>query len=111
MDTEITDELKRLSRRIEEIGKTIDLLFADREILEDVLSRMTAVENAMHLQRSTATENAKNIKADISEVKDAVEAKVGEVAETMDSKTVIVRAPKQSVIQTIIGKLKGGDKK
>ena len=101
-DNTISDELKRLSRRIEDIAKTVDLLFSDREILEDLLTRMTAVESAIHLQRSTATTNAKNIHEDINEVKDVVEAKVGEVAESMDDKTVIVKSPKESVIQKIL---------
>lgn len=106
-NTQISDELKRLSRRIEEIGKTLDLLYQDREILEDVLSRMTAVETAIHLQRSNATENAKDIKENIDDVKNVVEAKVGEVSESMDDKTLIVKSPKESVIQKIINKIGG----
>lgn len=105
--TQVSDELKRLSRRIEEIGKTLDLLYQDREILEDVLSRMGAVETAIHLQRSNATENAKDIKENIDEVKDVVEAKVGEVSENLNDKTVIVKSPKQSIIEKIMGKLGG----
>jgi hypothetical protein len=106
-DSNIADELKRLSRRIDEQRKNLDLLMADRNILEDILTRMTAVENAMHLQRSTATENAKDIKADIVEVRDAVEAKVGEVSESMDDKTVILKSSNQNVIQKIFDKVSG----
>ncbi len=107
-ETHITDELKRLSRRIEEIGKTADLLFNDREILEDILHRLGAVESALNLNRSTATENARNTKADINEVKEIVEAKVDEVNQTIDEKTLIVKSPQQSVVQKIINKLGGG---
>ena len=103
----VTNELKRLSRRIEDIGKTLDLLFADREILEDLLSRMSAVEAAIHLQRSTATETAKNIKQDIEEVKDVVEAKVGEVSEMVDDKTVVLKNPSEGVLERIINKVRG----
>ena len=106
--TVITNELKRLSRRIEDIAKTQDLLFKDREILEDILTRLTSLENAMDTQRSTQTENAKNIKADISDVKDAVEAKVDEVTDTMDDKTVILKSPKQGVFEKIISRIRLG---
>ena len=106
-NADVSDELKRLSRRIEEIGKTTDLLFNDRELLEDILARLSAVESAIHLSRSTQTENAKNTKADINEVKDIVEAKVDEVNETIDSQTVIVKSPKESVLQKIINKVGG----
>ena len=105
--TDISDELKRLSRRIEEIGKTADLLYQDRELLEDILSRLSAVESAINLQRSTQTENAKNTKADINEVKEAVEAKVDEATEMIDDKTVIVKSPTKSIIQKIINKVGG----
>jgi len=103
----IADELKRLSRRIEEIGKTTNLLFQDRELLEDILSRLLAVESAINLQRATQTENAKNTKADINEVKDIVDAKIDEVNETIDNKTVIVKSPKESILQKIINKVGG----
>lgn len=103
----IADELKRLSRRLDTLQKSTDLLFKDREILEDVLTRLTALENAMNLQRQTATENAKNMRNDISGVKEAVEAKVEEVTEHMDDKTVIVKAPHDTILQKIINKLKG----
>lgn len=105
-NTVITDELKRLSRRIDGQGKDISLLMADRNILEDILTRMTALENAMHLQRATATENTKATKAAISEVSAVVEAKVDQVSEQMDNKTIIVKSPRESVIQKIFKRIK-----
>ena len=61
-NTEITNEMKRLSRRIDEQGKVLDLLMNDREILEDILTSLTAMKDAIHLQRSNQTEMVKNIK-------------------------------------------------
>lgn len=106
IDTKITDEVKRLSRRIEEIGKTLDLLYQDREILEDILTRLSSVEGALNLQRTNQTEMVKNIKADIGEVKDTVEAKMDEAAVAMNENTLIVKSPTESVIQKIINKVK-----
>jgi hypothetical protein len=106
-DTGISDELKRVSRRLDQQQKTLDLLFHDRDIFEDMQIRLTAIENAMHLQRATATENAKNTKADIKEVVSMVEAKVDEVNESIDKQTVVVKSPKESVIERIINKVTG----
>jgi len=105
----IIDELKRLSRRIEEIRKVLDLLFKDREILEDLLTRMSAVENALKLQRATTTESTKDLRADVAEMKDMVETKVDQVSETMDNKTVIVKTAQPNMIQKIVDRLKGGE--
>jgi len=107
-DTDVANELKRLSRRIDDVSKTTDSLMTDRNILEDILTRLTAVENALHLQRATATENAKNLKADISEVGAVVEAKVDAVTENIDKHTVIVKSPQESVIQKILHRVGGG---
>ena len=106
-DENISVELKRLSRRIEELQKTMDLLHADREIFEDILSRMTAIESAIHLQRSTATETAKDIKSNINDVKDAVDAKVDEVNEFIDDQTVVVKSQRKNVIDKIIDMTRG----
>lgn len=106
-NTEILNEIKKLSRRIEEQKKTLDLLFKDREILEDVLSRLTAVEAAINTSRATATETAKDLRADTKEIKAAVESKVEEVKEVMDDKTIMVKSPQQTIIQKIIKKIGG----
>ena len=105
MDTKLVDEMKRISRRLDEQGKTLDLLFKDREILEDILTRLSAVENALHLQRSAQTEMAKNIKADIGDVQEVIEAKMDEKALEIDEKTVIVKSPRDSVIKKILSKI------
>jgi archaellum component FlaC len=101
----IADELKRLSRRIEALSKTTDMLMEDRNILEDILTRLTALENAMRLQRATATENVKTINANINEVQAIVESKIDEVNLVTDDKTVIVKAPTENIIQKVLHKM------
>lgn len=105
--TELVDEFKRLSRRIDEQGKTIDLVCKDRDILEDILHRLGVIESVLNIQGSTIKENAKNAKADMIEVKDIVEAKVDEVNQTIDEKTLIVKSLKESVLQKIVNTVTG----
>ena len=104
---QLADEVKRLSRRFDDLGKTIDTLTNDREIFEDILTRLTAVESALHLQRASQTEMVKDIKSDIGDVQSAVEAKMDEAAVAMDENTLIVKSPTKSVIEKIIDKVKG----
>jgi len=85
---EIVNELKKVIRRIEDQRRTIDSIHADRDLLEDILNRMTAIESALNLQRSHATETAKNIKADISDVKVVVQDKIEEVSEQIVQKPI-----------------------
>ena len=106
-DTMVADELKRLSRRIDSQEKTIDLIYKDRDLLEDIQVSIRAVEQALHLQRANATENVKTIKADISDVQEAVEAKIDQVNVATDEKTVIVKSAQENVIQKVVNKLKG----
>lgn len=107
-DINVSEELGKFSRRMESMQKTVDLIMKDRDILEDILHRLGVVESTLNLNNSTAKENAKNAKADIAEVKDIVAAKVDEVNQTIDDKTVIVKSPKESVLQKIINKIGGG---
>lgn len=106
-NTEIVEELKRVSRRLDDLEKSQTRLNSDREIFEDILTSLSAIEYAIHLSRSTQTENAKNTKADIKEVKEAVEAKVEEVNENIENKTVIVKSADKTILQTIIDKVGG----
>jgi predicted transcriptional regulator len=103
--TTINQRLDQLSERVEEIAKAQKRLSNDREILEDILLRLGQLEAALKLNRSTQTDVAKDIRADISGVQDAVEAKVDEVTESMDDKTLIVKSPRESVIQKILKKI------
>ena len=103
-EVNIVDELKRLSRRMEDLDKTVSKMSADREMFEDILSRLVKVETAIGLQRSTLTETAKNIKADIKEVSNVVEAKVDEGIQNIDEKTVVVKSSKQSILDKIFKK-------
>jgi hypothetical protein len=106
MTNETADAIKQLSRKIDLQQKTIDLIYKDGDIVQDILHRLTAVESALGLVREKAKENTIAINSNINEVKDTVEAKIDEVNVATDEKTVIVKSPKQSVIEKILNKLK-----
>ncbi len=91
MTVVVEDELKRLSRRTEELQKTVDLLFQDRAILEDILTRLSQVELALRANQKNQTVMQQDTKNEIQEVKAATKEKVEEVKELLDTKTVVVK--------------------
>lgn len=107
MTNENSEEIKELIRLIRFQGKTIDLIYKDGDIIQDILHRLTAVESALNLSREKAKENTIAINSNINEVAKTVEAKIDEVNVVTDEKTVIIKSPKQSVIEKIISKVQG----
>lgn len=84
------EDLKRIVRRLDSLQRTIDLLYNDRNILEDVVSRLLAVEQSLQLNKAHQTEIQKDIKADVRDVQNIVESKVDEVRGEISNKTILV---------------------
>jgi hypothetical protein len=72
----VEDELGKLSRRMDDLKKTIDTLYQDREILEDIQGRLTALEEQSRLTRQHDIESKKDIKYEINKAGDKTAAKV-----------------------------------
>lgn len=86
----IEDELKKLSRRMDAMQKSLDLWSGDRNILEDMMSRMISLEQALHMNREKQGEVQKDLKADIHDLQGSVEDKVDGVQKSLDNKEIIV---------------------
>ena len=97
MDNDIKDELAKLVRRVDSVQKSVDILNADRNILEDIVTRLSAVEQALHLNKDHQDEMNKNIKQEIREAGAIVENTVHEIKNTIGEKTVIVKSKTDSI--------------
>ena|SRR5258706_12652642 len=86
----VEDELKKLSRRIEEVSKTVELGYRDRDIFEDILSRLGTIEQALHLNLAHQTEVAKDMTANVKKIEFAVEDKVAEVKDIVNNKEILM---------------------
>lgn len=98
LNNNIQDELAKIVRRIDQMQKTLDLLFHDREILENIQGRLTAVEERLSLNNQHSDVVRKDIKEEINLANDrtvaAVETKVDEIYDEIKKKKVItVRTP------------------
>lgn len=101
--TKIEIELQRLSRRMDAFQKAQDLWVGDRNLLEDIQLRLEALERAIHMNREKQGETAKDIKAEISEMKGSVEDKVDDVQKSIDSKELlIIKKDKFSKIKKLL---------
>ena len=105
MENQISDSLKELSRRVDTLQKSVDTQVADRNILEDILTRLSAVEQALHMNKDHQTDVAKDMKADLLDVKHAVDDKIEEVRLDIKDNTVLVKSATTGIIDKIKAKL------
>ncbi len=80
-------------RRLNSLEKKLDLLYADREILESIQGRLTGMEEQQHLTRQHDNEVRKDIKEEINLSGDRtvakVETKVEEIQDEIGKKKTI----------------------
>ena len=95
----VDDQLANITRRLDSLQKTLDLLYQDRNMLEDIVSRVKMVENALHLNKEHQTEVQQDIKHEVASVKDAI-----------TEKTVIVKTEDMNIFRQLWQNIKGKKK-
>ena len=108
---QIINELHALKRRQDSIEAGITLLNKDRNMLEDILSRLTQVEIALNLNKDHQTEMQQNIKQDIAHAQQQSNNKVEEIKKVINEQTVVVKTGSENLFKMIWSKLKGSEKK
>ena len=85
METKIEEELKKITRRLddiesnqEQLAKRLDLLYEDRNIFETIQGKLTQFEEQFKLSR----QHDETVRRDIKEEVNIVGDKVKEVVET-----------------------------
>lgn len=102
----VEDEIKKVVRRQDEMQRSLDLLFADRQILEDLQGSMKHLQEIILANQTHQDSGRMDLKADIADVQTAVSDKVDEVQLGIDAKTVILKGENQSIIEKITDKFK-----
>ena len=64
----LSDEIKKVVRRQDELQKSVDLLFADREILEDLQGSIKHLQEIILANQVHQDNTKKDLKADVKEV-------------------------------------------
>ena len=99
----VEDELAKFSRRLDSIQKTIDLLFADREILENIQGRLTGLEEQVKLARMHDNEVRKDIKDEIQTSGQQVVATVETKIDEIKSKAKVISKKRRSLWERLKG--------
>ncbi len=67
------DDFKKLLRRTESIEKTLNLLYKDRDLLEDISIRLGKVEDEVKLLKERVDKGNKTVQAEVSDLHDKVD--------------------------------------
>ena len=85
MDTDTKEAIDKLVRRLDSIQKSLDLLYQDRQLFEDILGRLTAVETQLKVSRQHDNEVRNDIKHEIGNIEDRTVAAVETSIEGLQS--------------------------
>jgi len=103
---DLTEELKKTNRRIDSLQSTTDLLFADRQIIEDTFQKVGEASRALKENTIKQNETNKAIQTGLEDVKSTVTTKAKETKDLIDKNTVIVKSSGENIIKSIINRLK-----
>jgi hypothetical protein len=92
----VLEEVKKCVRRVDQLQKTSDLIYEDRNILEDMQASITALREGIHVNQQHQERVARDVKAEVIErglevkekvenVEKKVEQKVDQVADTTNT--------------------------
>lgn len=84
------DKLDKIIRRQDSLQNTMDLLYKDRELLEDIHTRLGMLTEALVSNKKHQTQVDENIKQEVASVKVVIE-----------DKTVIIKASEKSILERI----------
>ena len=65
----LKDEISKIVRRQDEMQKSLDLIYADRNILEDIGGKLAELLQLFRSNREKQHETAKDLKAELHDVK------------------------------------------
>ena len=79
----LEDEVKKLIRRVDTMQKSVDLLYQDRSILEDMQGSIRGLQEIMLHNREHNASAINDVKNEVKESQIAVEQKLTEVQTTV----------------------------
>lgn len=93
------DELKKVVRRVDQIQKSVDILYQDREILEDMQGSIQALKEVLLHNRQHMDTAVKDVKAEVIEQGAKVEDKVNQMKNSVqDNLTGLVQNIEQKSV-------------
>ena len=95
------DDVKKLVRDIGDIKQYLELVYKEREVLEDIQGSIKHLQEIILQNQNHQDNNKKDLKADVKDIQNIVESKVDEVKQEMDTKTVIIKSSKENIFSKL----------
>lgn len=92
--SKLEEEIKKVTRRLDETQKSVDLLFKDREILEDIQGSISHLKEIIVQNQQHQDVKHEDIKSDIQEV--------AHTTQDMAENSVVVRTTNKSLLTKLI---------
>lgn len=86
----LEDTVKQLVRRVNSIQKTLDLINDDRNLLEEIIEKLTSLKDSFHSTRDHIDKRTKDIKSDVAEFSHKVEDSVDKLSDSIEEKATVV---------------------
>jgi predicted nucleic acid-binding Zn-ribbon protein len=90
----LEDELKKVVRRVDSVQKSVDLLYEDRSILEDLQGSIQSFKEILLHNRHHVDSAVKDVKAEVIEqgirVKESVEDNISGLVQNIEQKDNVV---------------------
>lgn len=101
----LEDEVGKVVRRQDELQKSLDLLFADRQILEGLQGSMKHLQEIILSNQQHQDMATKDLKNEVKETQAIVDNSVQEVKDKITDKSIIITTKNQNIFQKVIQKL------
>ena len=107
----INEKITNIERRLDSIEKYSELIYKDRELIVEIQGSVAHLKSMMVANQEHQDNNVKSTKAEIGGVQDIVEAKIDQVHETLDNKTMVIKSPSRNIFEKVKSFLKKGGEK
>ena len=97
----INERITNIERRLDSVEKYSELIYKDRELLVEIQGSVAHLKSMIVNNQEHQDDTAKSIKSEIGGVQSIVEAKVDEVAGTIDDKTIILNNTQSKILEKI----------
>lgn len=103
----LEDEMKKITRRQDDLQKELSILTDERKILEDIQASIQYLKQIIVDNQQHQDNTKRDLRADVKESQFAMEDKVDEIKKMVDSQTIVVKSTKDSIFKKVRNMING----
>ena len=97
----ISESINKLSRKIDGIEKYLELIYKERELLDELLASNSMIKEFILSSRQHQENLTRDVKLEVQEVQSKVEDKVDEIGQQLEKKKII-KIPDKGIFKRIL---------